>query len=288
MLTTSWPRWTGDWAGHFVREEVLELELRGAKVTMLTPRTGPLSAFGPPGALTRIAAFPPRIVSAASWLLTARNTLRQTPFDHVIVHWVVPTALAVLNPRKAHVSTVTLVSHGSDVALLTRLPRRASYVRALLRRATSWRFVSRELMDALARALPADVVADLERIAFIEAPKLHVPDVRERAAELRSEIGPFHASVGRLVPGKRVERAIAHVAARNQTLVVVGDGPARWALERHAARLGANVRFLGDRPRAEALAYIAAADALVLASSSEGCSTVAREAAALSTPILRL
>jgi len=125
----------------------------------------------------------------------------------------------------------------------------------------------------------------LSAIAYVEPPAIHIPDVAARARALREELGPFDVSVGRLVESKRVDRAIEYSARAQRLLVVVGEGPERRALARHATRLGARVRFVGEVPRAEALAYIAAADALVVASSFEGCSTVTREAAALATAV---
>ena len=121
--------------------------------------------------------------------------------------------------------------------------------------------------------------------SFVRAPSIDVPDVRARATALRAALGAFDVSVGRLVASKRVDKAIDRVARTRDLLVVVGDGPERGPLERHAERRAARVRFVGDLPRDEALAYISAARALVFASEREGCSTVVREARALSTPV---
>jgi glycosyltransferase involved in cell wall biosynthesis len=68
--------------------------------------------------------------------------------------------------------------------------------------------------------------------------------------------------------------------------VVVGDGPLRASLEAEALALGVDARFVGTTPRAEALAWIGAADALLHASKTEGLSTVVREAEALGVPIV--
>ena len=285
ILTTSWPRHDDDWAGHFVREEALELRARGARVEVITPHLGVLSPFGPPGALARIQAFPPRLLWAAPWLVEARSAVRHGSFDAVIAHWAIPCGLVALS---APSSRVEIVSHGSDVRVLTQLPRAARHaiVRALTRRATTWRFVSAELREVLLASVEPSLAADIRRLSTIRAPTLRIPDVKARATMLRAELGPFHVSVGRLVPSKRVDRAISYAARQDATLVIIGDGPARPSLTRHATRLKARVRFTGELPRCEALMHIAAADALLLASRTEGCSTVAREATALGTPVL--
>ncbi|HWL85328.1 MAG TPA: glycosyltransferase, partial [Polyangiaceae bacterium] len=80
--------------------------------------------------------------------------------------------------------------------------------------------------------------------------------------------------------------AIAHAAAHRAHLVVVGDGPERERLEVLARERGADVRFVGRRPRRETLAWIAVADALVHASEAEGLSTVVREAETLGTRVI--
>ena len=79
------------------------------------------------------------------------------------------------------------------------------------------------------------------------------------------------------------------MAARARTtLVVVGDGPERARVEAAARGAGARVVFTGRVARSEALAWIAAADALVQPSRVEGASTVEREAAALGTRVVAL
>jgi glycosyltransferase involved in cell wall biosynthesis len=94
---------------------------------------------------------------------------------------------------------------------------------------------------------------------------------------------------GRLVPIKRVDRAIRAVArAREQgvqaRLAVVGDGPLREELTalRDSLELGDAVRFLGYRDRLEST--IAGADIAVLTSDNEGTPVFLIEAAAGATP----
>ena len=286
-----------------MRAEAVELARGGARVVVYTPsittdataradffddrvevvRLGGASAFGPPGALARIAAFPPRLASAAAWAWRAHAALRRESFDRVISHWAVPSAWPVA-PASA---PLEVVSHGSDVRLLVKLPSplRHAIASKLAARARVWRFVSTPLLDALAASLRPELARRVAHIAEVRPAAFELPDVRARATALKRELGSFRVSVGRLVPSKRVDRAIDRVAADGGLLVVVGDGPERRSLERHARRRGVDARFVGELPRDEALAYLAAADALVFASESEGCSTVLREASALETPV---
>jgi len=101
--------------------------------------------------------------------------------------------------------------------------------------------------------------------------------------------GPLLISAGALVPRKRHHLAIQAMAhLPGATLLVVGEGPERPALEREIARLGVadRVRLTGPKPHAELPALFAAADALVLMSESEGLANVWVEALACGTPII--
>jgi glycosyltransferase involved in cell wall biosynthesis len=210
--------------------------------------------------------------------------VRHERFDAVIAHWTVPCGFVALFSVAPHVE---MVSHGSDVRLLVSSPASVRYraVEMLLGRVTSWRFVSHELLGALTTSLAPRLAERLERVAVVRPPSIAISHDSARSLAIRAELGSFHVCVARLVPSKAIARAIDHAARERKLLVIVGDGPERGKLEHHAARVGGRVRFVGALPRHEALAYIAAADALVMSSEAEGCSTVAREAVALSTPI---
>ena len=77
--------------------------------------------------------------------------------------------------------------------------------------------------------------------------------------------------------------AVRVLAAQGQ--LAFGENYVQEAL---AKQTGAAATFLGRVDRGTAVAWIAAADALVFASEKEGCSTVLREAQALGTPVVRV
>ena len=99
-------------------------------------------------------------------------------------------------------------------------------------------------------------------------------------------------SVARLVPWKGMRGLIDALSiVRKQvpdaSLVVIGDGPERGALEAYAREAApGSVQFLGALPHAQTLAYMKAADAFVLNSTYEGLSHVLIEALLLGTPIV--
>ncbi|MBV9947257.1 MAG: glycosyltransferase family 4 protein [Myxococcales bacterium] len=290
LLTTSWPAHEHDPAGHFVRAEARALQRQGHEVEVITPAPG--GAFGWPGAAARLRERPARALDAARWIVSASRRVARTPFERVVAHWALPSGFPIATASRR--AALEVVSHGGDVRLLLGVGTglRQRIVRLLAARSERWRFVSQALLDGLLGALTPATRALLEPIAAVEAPPLDLPDVGAEVAARRRSLGGMRVavSVGRLVPGKRVERAIAAVACRRDldALVVVGDGPERHRLQRFARDLGVDARFVGAVARPEALAWIGAAAVLLQASASEGLSTIEREAAALGTPVERL
>jgi glycosyltransferase involved in cell wall biosynthesis len=289
-VTTSYPAHDGDPAGHFVKTEVEELERDGHRVTVVTPDAG--GAFGWPGAAFRLREKPWRAFEMGTWMRRAASQLRAARPDRVIAHWSVPSAFPIVTASGLDDIPLEIVSHGGDVRLLAASPvavRRAVMDR-LVRRATTWRFVSSPLLDKLVAVLDDKRAAALRAIAVVAPSPLAMFDVGEEVLARRRALGsrPLYVCAGRLVRSKRVDRVIDYVAshrAGEPLLVVIGDGPERPRLEVLAQHWAIDVRFLGNTPRRETLAWIGAADELVHASIAEGMSTVMREAEQLGVKI---
>ncbi|MGJ3629575.1 glycosyltransferase [Sphingomonas sp. MMS24-JH45] len=102
--------------------------------------------------------------------------------------------------------------------------------------------------------------------------------------------GPLVVSLGALIPRKGHDIVVDAVARLpGVTLAILGEGPERSSsLERQVARLGIGdrVRLLGSVPHAEVPRWIAAADAMALASSSEGLANAWVEALACGTTLV--
>ncbi|HVH46325.1 MAG TPA: glycosyltransferase family 4 protein [Labilithrix sp.] len=302
VVTTSYPTHDGDPSGHFVETEAAELEREGHHVLVVRPEPG--GAFGWPGAPTRIRERPSRAFEATAWMARAAIDLRRFAPERIIAHWCIPSAFPIVlgtagfsAVRTGGGADLEVVSHGGDVRLLCALPARVRtrIVRALLRRATRWRFVSEELLTALASSLAPEDAQLLRATAEVVPGALEIPDVREEVRAKRNEIGArrLYVCAGRLVASKRIDKVIDYVATspnhgttRDQrVLVVLGDGPERAHLERLANAWRFDVRFLGKTSRRETLGWIGAADELVHASHVEGLSTVVREAETLGVPV---
>jgi glycosyltransferase involved in cell wall biosynthesis len=295
VVTTSYPAHAGDPSGHFVEAEVHELERMGNTVTVIRPPVSARGAFGWPGAATRIRENPARLFDAAAWTAAAAKELRRALPDRIVAHWCVPSAWPIAAAVPADVA-IEVVSHGGDVRLLTRLPGRlrGAIVGSVLRRASTWRFVSEELRSTLEASLAARAAAALRARSVVRPSPIGMLDVRDAARARKDQFADrrLYVCAGRLVPSKRVDRVIDYVASvrdeNNPVLVVLGDGPERMRLEKIARAWKLDVRFEGTTPRHETLAWIGAADELVHASRSEGLSTVVREAEQLGVPVTRL
>lgn len=96
-------------------------------------------------------------------------------------------------------------------------------------------------------------------------------------------------TVGRLVPWKRIDGVIDAVAGsgKTATLVVVGDGPDRDALERYGKKvLPGRILWTGALTHGQTRAIVEDADICVLNSTYEGLSHVLIEAQMLGVPTI--
>jgi glycosyltransferase involved in cell wall biosynthesis len=195
----------------------------------------------------------------------------------VHAHWWVPAGAAV--PSGAR-SVVTC--HGTDVRLLDgALPYRLMGQR-VLRRATMVTTVSPTLAAIIARRSGRTIPDD-------QVQPMPVPDL-ERP---RSSGGGGIVVLGRLSDQKRIDLALEGYAKARQRgitlpLIIVGDGPARPALERRTTELGltAHVEFRGAVTPTEVPGVLARADCLLMPAVAEGLGLAAAEALMQGVPVV--
>lgn len=165
------------------------------------------------------------------------------------------------------------------------LPDRA--VRLLYPRATLLVASSAAMADDLAAQIPAN-----RRPRIVVLPNA-VDVLSLRAAARKPERAPGKGrrivTVSRLIARKRVSdliMAFAAVAAPDDVLTVIGDGPEAGHLADLAERCGATgrVRFAGHLPIPAPV--VAGADVLVTAALREGMPNAILEALAVGTPVL--
>lgn len=164
-------------------------------------------------------------------------------------------------------------ARGASIEILKRLRTRS------LRRARRAVVPSRYLAEIAAGwGLPAD------RIEVLTNPAPPTTEV-EPAGDAHSAF----VFVGRLTRQKALDVALRALATvPDARLVLVGDGPLRGELERLAGdlHLTERVRFVGARPRAEALSYLAGARAALLTSAWENLPHAAVEALSVGAPVV--
>ncbi|HEY2728529.1 MAG TPA: glycosyltransferase [Polyangia bacterium] len=286
VLTTSYPRGVGDFAGWFVAERARALLAEGHEVDVLaagagaplgTTRAGRLALTRLPSSFGHADLFAgagaPEALEvgglAARWAaarfsaaLAAAVAARAAGWSRVESHWLAPCALAVVAaaPSLPHHAT----AHSGDVALLERLPFGRSLARLLARSGAELAFVSEDLrrrFAALAGGLHGVVAPLVPRgPAKARGPRLGHPTRQSLGVA-----GPIVVSVARLVPIKGLDllvRACARRAGDPATLnlVLVGDGPERDRLRILADRLGVSLSFAGAVPRDEVPAWLGVAD----------------------------
>jgi len=165
---------------------------------------------------------------------------------------------------------------------------------ALLRRSRTWAVRRARHVFTPSAYLRELVVAwgvPAARVTVSPNPAPEVPPLPPRE-ELRAELGlegPTLAFAGRLMAAKALDVALSALAlVPDASLVIVGDGPDRAALERQHADLGLGdrVRFLGSLERDTVLRVFRAVDAVLLSSRWESFPHVVVEALAVGTPVI--
>lgn len=209
-------------------------------------------------------------------------------FDLIDAHYLYPDGVAATWLARDLGKPVVLTARGSDTSQLPQYRIPGRLIRTAIARADALIAVSADLRDGLIRlGAPPDKVTMLRNGVDLGAFR-PVAD-REAARSALGLAGPTLLSVGHLIERKRNHLTIEALAQLpDHTLLLVGDGPEKPALQALADRLGvaARVRFLGVKPQAELPLLYTAADLMVLASSREGWANVLLEAMACGTKVL--
>jgi glycosyltransferase involved in cell wall biosynthesis len=207
VLTTSYPRFPGDAAGHFVGAAVERLRGRGIEIDVVSPlRFNHYGIAYGDGVVGNLRRHPQRAVLVPAMVAAFRRAAARAAGDADLVHahWL-PAGAIALSLRKPYVVQVW----GTDVELARRAPWLA---RPILRRARRVLAASSWLADA-ARRLGAPDVA-------VVPSGVDVPESVEPEAE-----PPEVLYAGRLSAEKGVEELLD--AVDGMRLVVAGDGPLR-------------------------------------------------------------
>jgi teichuronic acid biosynthesis glycosyltransferase TuaC len=245
--------------------------------------------------------YPPGMLRTAyhrvmAWSIGAslRDGSAQSPPDAVLAFWTDPDGtVALRHARKTGVRCGVIVG-GSDVMLLPAHGGRRRIVAATLSEADHVFAVGSLLQQKV-----IDLGAAPERVSnFLCGVDLtNFGPGEQRAARARVNLpstGPILLWIGQMVNVKAPERLLLAAADLvgefpDLTVVLVGDGPRRAALQREVdgtPALRNRVRFTGAVANATLPDWYRAADLFVLPSRSEGVPTVLLEAMACGLPFV--
>jgi glycosyltransferase involved in cell wall biosynthesis len=205
VLTTSYPRFPGDPAGHFLADAVEHLRARGLDVEVVGPQQfGTYGLAYGHGVLGNLRSRPSLALVLPSLLASFARAARRVEADLVHAHWL-PAGWAAARSGKPYVVQVW----GTDVELARRAPW---LVRGILRGA--------RLVIAASTALA-------QAASLLGAREVRViPSGVDIPAEVGLEADPPEVLyAGRLSEEKGVLELVE--ATREMNVVVAGDGPLR-------------------------------------------------------------
>ncbi|MGH8233158.1 MAG: glycosyltransferase family 4 protein [Rhodanobacteraceae bacterium] len=208
-------------------------------------------------------------------------------FDLIDAHYFYPDGVAAVRLGIALNKPVVITVRGSDVNVISQYRLPARQIKWAAERAAAIVTVSDALKHKVeALGVSPDQVVNLRNGVDLDRFR---PLDRDAIRARLNLAGPVWLAVGHLVELKGVHITLAALAwTADATLMIVGEGPEERRLRQLVDRLGigARVRFLGAIPHAELCEYYNAADAMVLASSSEGMPNVVLESLACGTPVV--
>ncbi len=303
MVTSSFPRYDGDFFGPWVLEYCKELVRQGHQVTIVAPQSnesrGPtidmdglsLEYFSyffkkgqglvsPPGLLPNLSRNP-LLFFTIPFLLrgyykTVKRIIKTRKVDVLHSQWAIPAGyINTLLARKYNIRHV-VSTLGAELYLPVKHPF-SRFSNFVFKNTDALFAVSEQMKE---RALAFDI--DPDKIHVL--PNTVDPDRFKNVQPgfLRSKIGvdseiSIILTVRRLVPEKRVIdllQAFRKLDREDTVLVIGGDGPLREELEAYTAEkdLTERVHFLGFIDSAELPKYYADATVYVLSSQQEGLS----------------
>ncbi len=210
---------------------------------------------------------------------------RDFPFDLIDAEFFWPDGVAAMNLARALGVPFSVKARGSDIYHWGDVPGIGAQVRAAALAADGLLAVSQSLKDEMvARGMPGEKIRVHHTGVDLD---LYRPIDRADAKAALGVEGPLLVTVGGLIERKGQAFAIEALAALpDATLLIVGDGPDRAALEQRAQALGGRVRFPGSQAPKDVARLLGAADVMLLPTRAEGIANVWVEALACGTPVV--
>ncbi|TPV93811.1 MAG: glycosyltransferase family 4 protein [Myxococcales bacterium FL481] len=318
VVSSTFPQYAGDPRGRFVcRHWEQAAERHGVDVRVLAPQTrwveGGLdtsldvvrfryaprvwaSLTGRFGMVANLREMPLRAALVPMYWQAQQMALRRQlelyrP-DHVVAHMLLPCGWPVAVACSKRRVSYDLYGHGSDVDVLLSIGRwRRGTVLRLLAGAKQVYLPSQEKLHRVRAWLGADAASvhlAVETMAHV------VATGRDPTVTGSGVVGPPRILfMGRLVRQKGVDVLLRAVGLLGGEVAIdiAGDGPERRPLERLAARLGVDARFLGyvegvEHARAYARASVVCVPSREVGAFSEGAPLVVLEARRYGLPVV--
>jgi len=209
--------------------------------------------------------------------------LRARRFDVIDAEFFWPDGPAAAILSKELGIPFSIKARGSDIHHWAKRPAIRGQIVAAGRSSDGLLAVSGAMKaDMAALGIPADKIRVHHNGVDLD---LFRPIDRAEAKAALGIDGPLIVTIGTLI--RRKGQWLAIEAVRDlpgATLVLIGEGPDRAALERQAE--GQRVRFTGSIPQAEIARWLGAADVMLLPTEREGLANVWLEALACGTPVV--
>lgn len=293
ILSTCYPRHRTDFAGRFVADLAHQLRAGGDRLEIIAPAPAadPLVTvlpIGNPasqlffggGAPDNLLSGPPlRRLRAAGEIvpfcgsLAAHCWSRAATWDAVISHWLIPCG--VIAARCTRGRPHLAIAHSSDVHLLQRLSATPLALRLLARARSRLVVTSPPLLDQLQSAAHDRATrqwladATIVRMGYYPQDRPNNDAIEQLLAHHRVPGDrPLVIYLGRLIELKGVDLLLRawHQLRPQATLVIIGEGPARSALQQLAQRLSVAVHFVGTQLGRDKQHWLAAAQIAVVPS----------------------
>lgn len=216
-----------------------------------------------------------------------RRIRARFPFDVIDAEFFWPDGPAAMALSRALGVPFSVKARGSDIHVWGERPEARPQIAAAGRAADGLLAVSGAMKRSMVElGLPEERIrvhyTGIDRDFFL-------PVDRAAARQALGVEGPLLVTAGALLPRKGPDLAIEALARLpGATLMLVGHGPERAALEALARRLRVDdrVRFLGGRPHDELPRWLGTADVTLLPTVSEGLANVWVESLACGTPVV--
>jgi len=292
MLTTSFPRYRGDYAGIFVYHLAKAMSSRGNNVLVIAPNDFKLPSHQKIDQIEvyRFSYFIKKFQGLAygngilpniknrKWLIIQvpfflffqfiailKITKKERP-DVIHAHWIFPTAfLAVLAKKLLNIPVIS-TAHGGDMFGL-KGPLFSKIIKYTLKRSYVCTVNSKATWDAVRRILKRDYEIIPMGVSITKYSKERTSGDIRRRFKVKDKLLLF---VGRITEKKGVEyliRAMPDVlkAFPHTKLLIVGEGDLRDQLQRLSFQLHLQdaISFTGSIPHEELPSYFASADIFI-------------------------